>query len=123
MQRVLFSLAVMSASLPAQMLTPVWTELGENGTVARVVVNAPDDCPAIDVDGLAQRMSLRLPVPDGLRPVCELQISPYRIWRRFKAPRSHPARIAARGSRPGCRHRRHGLSGERNESSGPLRAF
>ena len=75
LNKTLFTLAV-TATLPAfsQTLTPVWTEMGENGAVARVVVTSASDCPSVTVDGAVQRMSVRLPVPDGLRPACELQL-------------------------------------------------
>ncbi len=60
--------------LSAQTLTTVWTEIGEHGTLARVVVNTASDCPSVDIDGTQTRMSVRRPIPDGLRPVCELTI-------------------------------------------------
>jgi predicted phosphodiesterase len=74
--RILAVLATLSgaALLPAQMLTPVWTEAGDRITVARVVVNSQSDCPSITVDGAAQQMSVRLPVPQGLLPACEFKI-------------------------------------------------
>jgi hypothetical protein len=44
----------------AQALTPAWVELGEDGkAVARIVVNNPQDCPAIQVDGAGRPMLLR----------------------------------------------------------------
>src|SRR5580693_2640066 len=47
-----------------QALTPAWVELGEDGkAVARIVVNGPQDCPAIQIDGASRAMSLRQPVP------------------------------------------------------------
>jgi hypothetical protein len=61
----------------SQALTPVWVETGENGqAIARVVVNQAADCGAllIDVDGASQMMTLRTPVPDGLKPACELAL-------------------------------------------------
>ena len=56
------------------MLTPVWTEVGESGAIARVVVTSRGDCPSIEVDGVPRIMSVRLPVPAGLNPACELAI-------------------------------------------------
>ena len=59
----------------AQTLTPVWVETGENGqAIARVVVNQAADCPMLEIDGARQAMALRSPVPDGLKPACELAI-------------------------------------------------
>ena len=91
----------------AQMLTPVWTEVGERGTVARVVVNSPNDCPAATVDGAAMRMAVRLPVPDGLRPACELQIPASAVTaavggRQLALPHNDPARVVVIGD-TGCR--------------------
>jgi hypothetical protein len=35
----------------AQGLTPAWVELGEEGKAyARIIVNTPQDCPAIQID-------------------------------------------------------------------------
>jgi hypothetical protein len=72
----LFAALVLIATLArGQMLTPVWIELGENGqALARVVVNAPGDCPAVEIGGLTHRMELRAPVPSGFKPACELAI-------------------------------------------------
>ena len=59
----------------AQTLTPVWVELGDGGqAIARVVVNSPRDCPAIKIDDAEMKMTPRQPVPDGLRPACELTL-------------------------------------------------
>ena len=75
LKRILVSFIVFGGTvLPAQTLTTVWTEVGEQGTLARVVVNTASDCPSVTIDGMARRMTVRLPVPDGLRPVCELPI-------------------------------------------------
>lgn len=70
-QRLLLLLTVCAGSAWPQLLTPVWVEAGDSGSLARVVVNAQGDCPAITVDGAQHRMRVRLPVPDGLRPACE----------------------------------------------------
>ncbi|HWF12694.1 MAG TPA: metallophosphoesterase [Candidatus Acidoferrales bacterium] len=59
----------------AQALTPAWVELGDEGKAfARIVVNTPQDCPAIQIDGVNKPMSLRPNMPDGLRPACEFAI-------------------------------------------------
>src|ERR1700688_1257934 len=64
-----------AAPAHAQGLTPAWVELGEDGkVVARIVVDAAQDCPAIQIDGASRPMSLRQPMPAGLRPVCEFTI-------------------------------------------------
>src|SRR5215469_13541489 len=91
----------------AQMLTPVWTELGDHGTVARVIVNAPADCPTVTVDGTAMKMAERLPVPDGLRPACELQIPATATsatvgTTHLALPKSDPSRVVVIGD-TGCR--------------------
>ncbi len=92
----------------AQGLTPAWVELGEDGrAVARIVVNNPQDCPAIQVDGASQPMSLRQPMPAGLRPVCEFAIpagakSASVNARSLVLPKSDPARVIAIGD-TGCR--------------------
>jgi hypothetical protein len=82
--------------LSGQTLTPVWREIGEHGVVARVVVTSPNECPAITVDGAMRRMTLRLPVPDGLRPVCELQLPASAL------PDNEPSRVVVIGD-TGCR--------------------
>jgi hypothetical protein len=74
--RVTFPFVVLAAGLaPAQLLTPAWVELGDNGQVlARVIVasdGAPQTCPSITVDGVDHSMSLRQPVPAGFQPLCE----------------------------------------------------
>ncbi len=89
------------------MLTPVWTEVGEHGTVARVVVNAATDCPVVTVDGAAMRMAVRLPVPNGLNPACELQIPASAVaatvaGRPLALPHSDPSRVVVIGD-TGCR--------------------
>ena len=70
-------LTMAPAILCGQLLSPVWVEVGEGGsTIARVVVNAVADCPALRVDGSVLPMALRKPVPSGLRPACEAAIPP-----------------------------------------------
>jgi len=59
----------------AQLLTPAWVELGEGGrAIVRVVVSGPQDCPTIQFEGGIQKMTLRQPIPDGLRPACEFVV-------------------------------------------------
>ena len=91
----------------AQLLTPVWTEVGDHGTVARVVVNSANDCPTITVDGTATRMAVRMPVPNGLSPACELQIPASAAvatvgGRPLALPHKDPSRVVVIGD-TGCR--------------------
>jgi hypothetical protein len=92
----------------AQALTPAWLELGEDGkAIARIVVNAPEDCPAITVDGAKRQMSLRQPMPAGLRPACEFAIpagtrSVAVNGRSLVLPKSDPGRVVTIGD-TGCR--------------------
>src|ERR1700674_5839824 len=102
--------AILLATVSAhgQALTSPWVELGEDGkAVARIVVNNPQDCPAIQVDGASRPMSLRQPMPAGLRPVCEFTIpsgtkSAFVNARPLVLPKSDPARVIAIGD-TGCR--------------------
>ena len=103
----LFATPLLCLVAHAQMLTPVWTEVGDHGTVARVVVNSANDCPAVTVDGAAMRMAVRLPVPDGLNPACELQIPATAAaasvgGRPLALPRNDPSRVVVIGD-TGCR--------------------
>lgn len=92
----------------AQALTPVWVELGDGGKVlARIVVNAPQDCPAIQIDGASKPMALRPNMPDGLRPACEFEIptgtkSASVNSRPLALPKSNPTEVIALGD-TGCR--------------------
>lgn len=93
--------------LAAQTLTPVWAEVGEHGTIARVVVNSRGDCPSVTVDGTARQMSVRLPIPDGLRPACELQIPASARaasvqGKQLALPHNDPSRVVVIGD-TGCR--------------------
>src|SRR5580692_11750420 len=75
--RPMAACAILLAAINAngQALTPAWVELGEDGkAVARIVVNHPQDCPAIQIDGASRPMSLRPNLPPGLRPACEFAI-------------------------------------------------
>lgn len=92
----------------AQALTPAWVELGQDGKmVARIVVNAPQDCPAIQIDGASKPMALRPNMPDGLRPACEFEIpagtkSAAVNSRPLPLPKSNPTEVIALGD-TGCR--------------------
>ncbi|MGD1071538.1 MAG: metallophosphoesterase [Bryobacteraceae bacterium] len=56
----------------ARNLTPAWIELGPDGqTLARIVVEAGDTCPALSADGSPLAMQRREPVPEGFEPACE----------------------------------------------------
>ena len=107
MRRILL-LTMAPAILCGQPLTPVWVEVGENGrAIARVVVNAPADCPALRVDGSVLPMALRKPVPIGLRPACEVAIplksrSASVNGQALALPKPDPSRIVVIGD-TGCR--------------------
>src|SRR5271168_223726 len=94
-------LATVNAS--GQALTPAWVELGEDGkAVARIVVNGPQDCPTIQIDGVSRPMSLRQPMPAGLRPACEFAIPSGAKSASVNAlslalPKSDPTRVIAIG--------------------------
>lgn len=107
--KTLGALLVIAAGLArAQLLTPVWVELGDEGKVlARVVVQAPADCPSIQLDGSAARMILRTPVPAGMRPACELAIPAGTKkaavnGKPLPLPRANPSKIVVLGD-TGCR--------------------
>jgi Calcineurin-like phosphoesterase len=95
-------------SAGGQALTPAWVELGEDGkAIARIVVNGPQDCPAIQIDGASRAMSLRQPMPSGLRPLCEFAIPSGAKSASVNAhalalPKPDPARVIAIGD-TGCR--------------------
>lgn len=106
-------LAVLAALfLRGQALTPVWVETaGEGQVIARVVVNQASDCPALEFDGAIHPMTPRSPVPNGLKPACELTIPPgtrravarTSTWNQTLAlPRNDPARVIVLGD-TGCR--------------------
>lgn len=92
----------------AQALTPAWVELGEGGNaVARIVVNTPQDCPAIQIDGTSRPMALREHMPAGLRPACELAIPAAAKTasvngQALALPKPDPARVVVIGD-TGCR--------------------
>ena len=65
-------LAALAAILHARNLTPAWVELGPGGmSLARVVVETGDSCPALSADGARIPMQRREPVPEGFQPACE----------------------------------------------------
>jgi hypothetical protein len=92
----------------AQALTPAWVELGEDGkAVARIVVNTPQDCPAIQIDGTSRPMALREHMPAGLRPACEFAIpagarTASVNGQALALPKPDPARVVVIGD-TGCR--------------------
>lgn len=91
----------------AEMLTPVWTELGEDGAIARVVIGTADTCPSLLLDSRTVPMKMRLPVPEGLKPVCELAIPPSVRTatingKSIALPAADPAKIVVLGD-TGCR--------------------
>ena len=95
-------------ALRAQTLTPVWVELGGRGqAISRVIVNAPGDCPSVQISGESHAMRPRLPVPDGFKPVCEWAVPASAIeasvnGQALALPRPNPKRIVAFGD-TGCR--------------------
>jgi hypothetical protein len=92
----------------AQALTPAWVELGPDGAaIARIIVNAPTDCPEARIDGANVPMALRQPLPPGFRPVCEVAIptaakSASVSGQTLVLPQADPTRIVAFGD-TGCR--------------------
>jgi hypothetical protein len=103
-----FSILLAAASANGQTLTPSWVEVGEDGkAVARIVVNGPQDCPSIQIDGTSRPMALRPNMPPGLRPACEYAVpagakSASVNARTLVLPKPDPARVIAIGD-TGCR--------------------
>jgi hypothetical protein len=101
-------LLCIAAVASAELLTPVWVQVGEHGQAfARVVVDARENCPSILLDGASHKMELRQPVPQGFRPSCETAIPPATAkaqvdGRKLVLPRPNPSRIIAFGD-TGCR--------------------
>jgi predicted phosphodiesterase len=103
-------IALLLSAKPAdgQPLTPAWVELGEGGKMmARIVVAAPTDCPAIFINALKRPMSVRQPIPAGFRPVCEFEIPPGMKSATVNLhplilPKPGPQRVAVIGD-SGCR--------------------
>jgi len=104
-----FCLAIVAAALACgQPLSPSWIALGEGGqAIARIVVAGEQDCPAIQIDGATHPMSLRQPMPQGLRPACEFAIplgakKASVNGQALALPRANPSRVIAIGD-TGCR--------------------
>jgi hypothetical protein len=98
----------LAATASGQLLTPVWVQLGDSGrAVARVVVNTPRDCPSALIGNAERPMLLRQPVPEGLRPVCEVAIpsdakAATVKGQKLALPHPNPSRIVVLGD-TGCR--------------------
>jgi hypothetical protein len=106
---VILVLAILGARpIGAQLLTPAWVEIGPDGAaVARVIVNAPADCPSLQIDGAGRRMALRQPTPPGFRPACEIAIPATAKTASVNGqalvlPEADPSRVVALGD-TGCR--------------------
>ena len=101
-------LLCIAALASAQLLTPVWVQVGEKGqALARVVVDGPEGCPSIRLDNTSRKMELRQPVPAGFRPACETAIPAGTNkaevnGQSLKLPRQNPSKIIAFGD-TGCR--------------------
>lgn len=74
--RLILALLVCTATvIHAELLSPVWVELGEGGrALARVVVSSEADCPSVQIGSAVHRMSPRRPIPAGFPPACELAL-------------------------------------------------
>ncbi len=103
-------LVCLAAGAPcsAQLLSPAWIELGEDGAAfARVVVSAASECPSIRIDDANSAMTLRSPVPPGFAPACEASIpagakNASVNGQALALPKADPTRIAVIGD-TGCR--------------------
>jgi predicted phosphodiesterase len=75
MRPVLALLVFAGAVTRAELLSPVWVELGEGSQqIARVVVSSAANCPNVQIGGAKHPMALRQPVPAGFPPACEFAI-------------------------------------------------
>jgi calcineurin-like phosphoesterase family protein len=107
--RFLFLSCVIPALVGAQTLTPVWIELGPDGSaLARVVVEPGTECPSLAADSIPLTMKVRQPIPEGLKPACEATVpvgTRSLRWKKKKLllPRS-PNRVVVIGD-TGCRVR------------------
>ena len=73
--KIFVFISLFAACLQANVLTPVWIELGPDGArLARVIVDTPNECPVLKADGKPLRTALRTPVPDGFKPACEAKL-------------------------------------------------
>jgi len=105
--RFLFCCSLLVTLASAQTLTPVWVELGPEGSVlARTVIEPAHQCPDLRADGKSLPMQIRQPIPDGLKPACEALIpagTRSLRWRRqnIRLPKT-PDRVVVIGD-TGCR--------------------
>ncbi len=96
-----------AALASAQTLTPVWLELGPDGSaLARTVIEPASHCPELRADGKPLAMQIRQPVPDGFKPACQAVIptgTRTLRWREetIRLPRT-PDRVITIGD-TGCR--------------------
>ena len=96
----------------ATALTPAWIVLaGDHRAVIRIVVDDPGRCPAALIDGATHPMSLRHPVPQSFKPVCEIDLpanakSASVNGQKLKLPRGNPTRVVVVGD-TGCRINRY----------------
>ena len=101
-------LLVAAALARGQALSPAWVAVSEGDqAVVRIVVKGARDCPAITIDGSTRPMSLRQPLPEGLRPACEFSIprgtkTASVNGQTLSLPRANPSRVIALGD-TGCR--------------------
>lgn len=108
MRWILLLVIAGSALANAQALTPAWVELGPSGqTEVRVIVDSPQGCPAIMINGASEAMKLREPIPAGLRPVCEFALlfgvkTASVNGQTLALPRKNPRKIVVIGD-TGCR--------------------
>jgi hypothetical protein len=106
--KVALLLLAATAALTGQVLSPAWVEIGESGSIARIIVAGPRDCPRIEIDGRPlQPMLLRQPVPAGLRPACEASVpatarSASVNGQALALPHGAPSRVIVFGD-TGCR--------------------
>lgn len=110
----------------SQALTPAWVELGEGGSaVARIIVENPQDCPEIQIDGASRQMALRQPVPIGFPPACEFEIPPKTKsasvnGHALNLPKPNPTRVIALGD-TGCRIKGAQIQACNNDKLWPFR--
>jgi hypothetical protein len=104
-----FCLTVAAAALACgQPLSTAWVTVRDGGkAIARIVVKTEQDCPAIQIDGMSRPMQLRQPLPQGLRPACEFEITSGAKKASIEGqmlalPRDNPSRVIAIGD-TGCR--------------------
>ena len=125
--RLVFGWALFATVLAqGQLLTPPWIELGEGSqAIARVIVDS-EACPAITIDGASENMSLRRPVPDGFKPVCELALPSGAAAASIEGqvlhlPKPNPASVVVIGD-TGCRIKGEAIQDCNDMSKWPLRS-